>query len=75
MDSDLTIKKADQTTKDILYSSIISFTESFFYDDDTGATLFGKEIASAKANGENYDSMLTRELSSANLIPVSHRKE
>lgn len=34
--------------KDIIYSTIISFTELFYYDDQTGASLFERKIADCK---------------------------
>ena len=41
----MTIDALYQDTKDVLFHAIVSFCDSFFYDDLTGATLFTKNIS------------------------------
>ena len=70
LDPNKTLANIDQDTKDSLFFTIISFTDTIYADDLTGASLFGKKIADAKSKYVTYQSILDHPVSEANIIPV-----
>lgn len=63
--------KETTQNKKILFCAIISFADKFYYDDPTGATLFGMNIAAALKSGQSYSTIFNQVTSKDNIIPIS----
>jgi hypothetical protein len=62
----------DGQTKDNIFHLITSFVDNFYYDDDTGLSLFGKKIADFKGS-KNYKEIIKSDISNNIVTPVREK--
>lgn len=65
----------DQETKCTILHSILSFVDEFYYDDETGKTFFGCDIADTKSNVTYVQLLEQTLLTKANVIPVRNKED